>query len=316
MSLHFAFVMDPMESINIHTDTSFALMLKAFQKGHAVYHVHPKDLSMQQERVQLLCTPVEVYQQLGAHYKKRPQEKKDALDFQALFIRTDPPFDVAYLTATWILSFAEEQGLLCINSPRGIRNANEKLYALRFAQDCPQTLISSHLPSLRNFVQQQQKAILKPLDGHGGSGVFLVDSKDANLSALLELLTADGRRSIVCQAYVTAATKPIEKRLFMINGKLRGAIQRLPQAGDHRGNLHAGGRVALCDISDSDQAIAQRLGPQLKEDGLFFVGLDVIADKLIEVNVTSPTLIQQLLQLQGIDLAEEIISHIEQTRSR
>ena len=230
-----------------------------------------------------------------------------ARDCHAIFIRTDPPFDEAYLTATWLLSCAERQGVRVVNSPAGIRAANEKLYALEFAEHCPSTLVTSSQAQILEFIESYGgSGIVKPLNGHGGFGVLKVSLEDSNTKAIIGLLTNEGKRPILVQEFLPEAAAG-DKRIIMVDGRIRGGIMRVPQDGDHRGNVHVGGRVVSCEIDESDRKIEAAMGERLRQDGLYFVGIDVIAGKLIEVNVTSPTLVREIVKLGGPDIADEVI---------
>jgi glutathione synthase len=312
MSKSFVFVMDPVEKINIRTDTSFAFMLTAFERGHHVFHTTHHELSLRGNVPYITASKLEIYDRVGDHYRVTETKTWPVNHFDAIFIRTDPPFDDDYLRATWILSFAEALGVRVINSPKGIRSANEKLYALYFHEVCPKTLVSAKPADIVHFVEEcGGEAIAKPIDGHGGYGVVRLKRNDSNIHALIDLLTQEGKKAIVTQAYLPEAAQG-DKRLILIDGILRGALQRVPPKDDHRGNVHVGGCTVACDINQSDRYIAEKVGPRVRQDGLFFVGLDVIGDKLIEINVTSPTLVQELKNLGGPDLALEVILSLEQ----
>lgn len=307
-----AFVMDPLERVNIATDTSFALMLEAHQRGLRVLYVKPEELGLDHDRTVFWGQPVELRAKQGDHFTAHEKIRVQATDCTAIFIRTDPPFNDAYLTNTWILSFAEDAGVRVINSPRGLRNANEHLYSLRFPEVCPRTLISSVRSDIRKFVEEVGGwAIGKPIDGHGGYGVVKLGAEDSNFGALVDMLTAEGKQQIMVQEFVTG-DEPGDRRIFLVNGKLEGAIRRIPPKGDHRGNIHVGGSAAPAEPTEGDRRIAQLLGPQLVKDGLYFAGLDVIGDKLIEINVTSPTLVQELRNLGGPDLAKLVIDSLDE----
>jgi glutathione synthase len=311
MPATFAFIMDPLEKVRIHTDTSFAFMLAAHTRGHRILHVSPQSVTLEHNRVYLKGYMVSVCASEKQHFEKLEAVHVPASTCDALFIRTDPPFNDHYLTVTWMLSFAEEQGVRIINSPKGIRSANEKLYALNFPEACPKTLITSNKQDILAFVQTHQgKAIAKPIDGHGGIGVAVLKQNDSNIHVLLEFLTADFTKPIVIQEYVPEASQG-DKRLLVLNGVLKGAVRRVPANDDHRGNLHMGGQAIPCETTPFDHALVERMAPQFKKDGLLFVGLDVIGDKLIEVNVTSPTLVQELRRFGGPDIAEELITGLE-----
>jgi len=310
-----AFVMDPMDKISPKTDSSFALMLAAQKRGSRLLHVRPDSLELDGAQVWLKGMEVKVCDGVAQYFEMVAPVKVRAEECQAIFIRTDPPFDLSYLNVTWILSFAAKAGVLVVNSPDGIRAANEKLYALNFIDLCPNTIISSDRERIIDVLSSWGgEGIIKPIDGHGGFGVMRLRDQDSNLRAIVDLLTIEGTQPIVLQEYLSEAIDG-DKRLILIDGELRGAIQRIPSSGDHRGNVHVGGTVSPVDPDDRDFEIATEMRKQLKQDGLFFVGIDVIAGKLIEVNVTSPTLLREISALGGPNLAQEIIDAVFLTRS-
>lgn len=305
-----AFVMDPLERIHPAADTSFALMLEAQARGFRIMHVAPKAMSLSGSALSLEGFEVTVKDAATDYFQVQSPLQIEASDCAAIFIRTDPPFDDAYLMATWMLSFAEEAGVRVINSPRGIRSANEKLYALVFADVCPQTIITNNRADVQRFLAEHNgQAIAKPLDGHGGFGVMRLVSGDSNVNAIVDTLSLEGRRHILVQAYLPEGIQG-DKRLFMVDGTLQAALQRVPQGGDHRGNVHVGGKVVATEPDANDRKIAERVGPRLKQDGIYFAGLDVIAGKLIEVNVTSPTLTRELKRLGGADICKIIFDSL------
>lgn len=308
MSKFIAFVMDPMDRVNPAHDTSFAFMLAAQAHGYQILHVAPQGIDLALDALTFRGHVLRVADQSHDFYEVVEARAVPEADIKGVFIRTDPPFDESYLNVTWLLSFAERRGLRVINSPAGIRSANEKLYAMQFPDLCPDTVITASKEVAKRFVEEHDGiAIAKPLDGHGGFGVLKLSQDDTNVSAIVDLLTKEGREPIVLQAYLPAA-RDGDKRLILINGELRGAISRIPQKGDHRGNVHVGGRVARCEPDDRDREIAEAMKSKLIEDGLVFVGLDVIDGYLIEVNVTSPTLIREIQALGGPDLADVVFS--------
>lgn len=305
-----AFVMDPLERIRPAADTSFGLMLEAQKRGFRIVHVAPKALSLEGSALKLQGQEVEVTDAAIDYFRVVSATQIEAKQCAAIFIRTDPPFDEAYLVTTWLLSFAEEAGVRVINSPRGIRSANEKLYSLVFADVCPDTIITSQRDDVRRFLTEHGgQAIAKPLDGHGGFGVMRLIAGDSNVNAIVDTLSLEGRRPILVQAYLPEGAQG-DKRLFMIDGKLAGGLQRVPPPDDHRGNVHIGGTVRPADIGEAERKIAERLGARLKADGIYFAGLDVIAGKLIEVNVTSPTLTRELKRLGGPDIPAMIFDSL------
>lgn len=315
MSLTIAFVMDPLEGINIETDTTFAFMLAAQQRGHRIVHVLPREIQLTVEptgtMLQLAGREVTVKPQPDRHYEVVRSGRWAANACDAILIRTDPPFDADYLTTTWLLSFAERDGVWVINSPRGLRAANEKLYAFEFPHLCPETLVSQSRAAIRDFVRTiGGDAIAKPIDGHGGFGVFRLRSDDSNFNALIDVLTSEGARQIVVQKFLAGGLQG-DRRLLFLDGQLRGVLTRVPQGGDHRGNVHIGGRTEPAELTAADRELERVMGPRLRQDGLYFAGLDVIEGKLIEVNVTSPTLVQELRQFGQADVAAELIAAIE-----
>ena len=310
MSTFVTFVMDPMERVNPAHDTSFAFMLAAQARGFRVLHVAPKDIDLEPHQLTFRGLELKVADQATEFYEVVAECEVAEKDVKAVFIRTDPPFDESYLNVTWLLSFAERRGLKVVNSPAGVRSANEKLYALEFPSLCPDTMVTASKAVARRFLEKHQGvAIAKPLDGHGGYGVLKLSQDDTNVSAILDLLTSEENEPIILQQYLPAASQG-DKRLILIDGELKGAITRVPKQGDHRGNVHVGGSVVRCEPDERDFAIADAMRERLKADGLYFVGLDVIDGLLIEVNVTSPTLIREIQALGGPDLADEVFSSL------
>jgi glutathione synthase len=297
--------MDPMERVVAATDTSFAFMLAAHARGFRILHVHPWDVTFAGH---VLFRGQEIVPLEGAEvYRSIRALQVAAEDCAGCFIRTDPPFNEDYLNVTWLLSLAEAAGLRVINSPRGLREANEHLYSLHFPQLCPRTLVTSERAAIRRFVGETKRAILKPIDGHAGFGVFLLREGDSNLGAIIDVLTAEGRRPAMVQEYLPSDG---DVRVFLIDGRVRGGVRRIAPAGDHRGNVHIGGGIAPYDVGAEARHVEAVMGDRLRRDGLYFVGIDMIGDKLIEVNVTSPTLLCELKRLGGPDLADVVIGSI------
>ncbi len=311
-----AFVMDPMERVNPATDTSFALMLAGQARGFRIFHVEPRGVGLEEGRTRLEGRFVSVRDQAAAFYDAISDDRIEANSCAAIFIRTDPPFDEDYLTVTLLLSVAEAQGVRVINSPRGLREANEHLYSLNFPELCPATTVSSSPRVLRAFVEQVGgEAIGKPINGHAGQGVVRLTVGDSNLPALLDMLTLEGKAPTMVQAFVPEGAE-CDRRLFIIDGELRAVLRREVPSGDHRANIHVGARPQLVDPNDTDRALTAALRDRLLADGLTFVGADVVGDRLIEVNVTSPTLVRELTALGGPDLAAEMVAGIEGTAER
>lgn len=295
------FIMDPIERVNIDADTSFALMLGAQQRGHQVAFMKMEDLSARGATALGRFVDVKVKRAYGDHYELGEWRTGPLSEFDAIFMRKDPPFDVDYLHACHILDLAERQGVLVVNKPTGLRIANEKLYALNFEDVLPDTLVTRDVATIREFLADAGgKCILKPVDGHGGAGIFMLEEGDRNLNAILEVSTREGAERVICQRYVPEAREG-DKRIIMLDGEPLGAILRVPREDDNRGNIHVGGSVVKTTLTDRDRQICESVGPRLSEDGLWFVGLDVIGGHLTEVNVTSPTGIQEMSRLDGFD---------------
>ena len=307
----FAFVMDPMTTVQPLADTSFAFMEAAQARGHQAVHVNPAEVTYRGGEVWLHGTLVRVDREGAPCYEILSKKWLPAKECQAIFIRTDPPFDEAYLNLSWLLSFAEDSGVRIVNSPRGLREANEHLYGLYFPELSPATLVGSDQKQVLEFVREHGGlAIAKPIDGHAGFGVVQLAEGDPNIHAIIDMLTLEGKQPILAQAFVKSEI-PGDKRLLMVDGELRGVVRRIPPKTDFRGNIHIGGHAEACEITEADRSIEQAMQKRLRKDGLFFVGIDVIEDKLIEVNVTSPTLIQELKALGGVDVAMEVIERLE-----
>lgn len=307
--------MDPIEQVNIDGDTTFAFMFSAAQRGHEIYYIPMQSMRVQASRVHALMTRCAIRREEGRHYEPLAPASWEPLgDMDVVFMRKDPPFDVAYLHATHYLQLVEQEGTLVVNKPRGLQLANEKLFALNFPKALPETIVSAQADHILEFVEHVGgKAILKPIDGHGGAGIFMLESQDRNNNAIIETMTRDGHEKVMCQAYIPAARKG-DKRIIMLDGIALGAILRVPQEHDHRGNMHVGGTVERTDLTPRDKEICAMVGPRLREEGLWFVGLDVIGDYLTEINVTSPTGIQEMSRLNGVDGAGEVISWAESAR--
>lgn len=309
--MRFVFVMDPVSTVLVDEDTSFALMLEAQSRGHRVDHCLPSDVGLRGRSVVARVRQATMQRDPSAPITLADAEDIDLADVDAVFIRQDPPFTDAYLWLTLVLDHLEGRTLV-VNSPRGLREANEKLYAHQFSELCPPTIVTSHKDEILRFVGEVGgKAVLKPIDGHGGEGVFLLAEGDSNINALIESVTHLESRNAIVQALVPEIYEEGDKRILLVDGELLGVVGRVPSKGDIRSNVHVGGSAAPASISPSDEVIIETMRPRLLADGLFFVGLDVIGGKLIEVNVTSPTLIQQMSRLTGEDLSAIVIDRLE-----
>jgi len=234
-------------------------------------------------------------------------------DMDAVFMRTDPPVTIPYLYATYILDYIDPQKTLVVNTPAGIRMANEKMYALQFKEVIPETIVSQDKSVIQKFVEKQGAGVLKPLGGKGGEGILFLEPSDRNFNSLVEVSTQRGREPVMIQTYLPAA-KEGDKRIILLNGKPIGAVNRIPTGKEFRGNMAVGGRVAATEMTPQDQQICEQVGPQLQKDGLYFVGIDVIGGYLTEVNVTSPTGIREIDRLNNVRLGEQVIEWVEQTK--
>lgn len=307
--------MDPVESILPDKDTTFVLMLASLARGHVVYYCRVDDLYARDGQPYATVRRIEVGR--GLPFYQLFEERSETLSwFDVVFMRKDPPVDHAYLHATQLFSLLDTTRTLVLNDPRGLRDANEKLYALHFPELTPRTIITSSMQRLKDFLDELGgEMIVKPLDGAGGAGIFHLRRGDRNLNAILEASTMEGRRMIVGQQYVPEVREG-DKRILLMDGEPLGAVLRVPREDETRGNIHVGGEVRATTITASDRRIIEAIGPRLRRDGLFFVGIDVIGSYLTEVNVTSPTGIQEIDHLDGVSLEDRVIAAIEMKLSR
>lgn len=312
MPLTVAIQMDPIEGINIDADSTFALALEAQRRGHVLWHYLPQDLTFSAGSVFARARPLEVKRQRGDHFRLGAEAVLDLGSLDMVLMRQDPPFDMAYITATHILQHIHPKTFV-INDPVEVRNAPEKLFVTHFPELMPPTLITSDRTAIRAFREEHEDIILKPLFGNGGSGVFHVDPDDDNLNALLEMFTQFYREPIVVQRYLPEIREG-DKRIILIDGRAAGAVARVPQAGEARANLHVGARAEKATLSARDQEICETIGPELSKRGLLFVGIDVIGDYLTEINVTSPTGIQEIGRFDGVSLEAQLWDAFEARR--
>jgi glutathione synthase len=318
-ALKIAVQMDPMEPINIDGDSTFALMLEAQLRGHALWHYEVRHLALRegkptpsgrtQNRLTATARPVRVQRERGAHYTFGPEETLSLSTMDAILMRQDPPFDMAYITATHMLEHIHPTTLV-VNDPAAVRNAPEKLLVTHFPDLMPPTLITWDLQAIRDFRLEHQDIIVKPLFGNGGAGVFRIRPDDENLGALLEMHFARSREPLMIQRY-EPAVRAGDKRIILIDGEPAGAINRVPAKGEARSNMHVGGRAEKSALTARDLEICRRIGPTLRDQGLLFTGIDVIGDWLTEINVTSPTGLQEIARFDGTNLAAMIWEKIE-----
>jgi glutathione synthase len=307
----FAFVMDPLEAVLPDKDTTFVFMLEALARGHELYHLGLKGLHAEGHRGFAFARRCEVAR-TTPHYRFLDDGAQYPLEaFDAIFMRKDPPADAPYIYATMILSLADRSRTFVLNEPAGLREANEKLYALNFPGAIPPTIVTYEIARLKRFMQDQGgEMIVKPLDGHGGESIFLARMGDRNLNAILEAVTHFESRPIMGQRYIPEIRNG-DKRLIVLGGEPLGCTLRVPRDDENRGNIHVGGNCVKADITPRDREICRMLRPRLERDGLYFVGLDIIGDYLTEVNVTSPTGIQEIDRLNGVNLEARVIDFVE-----
>ena len=321
--LKVAVQMDPIETVAIDADSTFALMLEAQKRGHSLWHYEVRHMSLREgkdapggkrtERLTALARPVRVQRVRGAHHEfGGPATTLDLATMDVVLMRQDPPFDMAYITATHMLEHIHPATLV-VNDPASVRDAPEKLLVTHFPDLMPPTLITWDVEAIRSFRAEHRDIIVKPLFGNGGAGVFRIRQDDENLGSLLEMHFARSREPLMIQRYEPAVRRG-DKRVILIDGEPMGAINRVPADGEARSNMHVGGRPEAVELTPRDREICARIGPLLRERGLLFVGIDVIGDWLTEINVTSPTGIQEVARFGGADLASAIWDKIEAKR--
>ena len=310
MGLAVAIQMDPIDTINIDADSTFALALEAQARGHALFHYLPDALTLRDGRLYARGRPLEVFRHRGAHHRFGAFEELDLAGVDVVLMRQDPPFDMAYITATHLLELLPENGPLVVNSPGAVRNAPEKLFVLRFKELMPPTLLTRDRDEIRAFWKEHGDIVLKPLFGNGGAGVFRLRQGDENLTALLEMYEQVQREPVMVQRYLPEVRRG-DKRIILVEGEPVGGVLRVPPEGEARANLHVGGRAVKTELTAREREICAAIGPTLRAQGLVFVGIDVIGDWITEINVTSPTGIQEIGRLNNDNLAAKIWDAIE-----
>jgi glutathione synthase len=318
-TLKVAVQMDPIETVSIDGDSTFALMLAAQTRGHALWHYEVRHMALsegvgkpgarRENRLRAVARPVTVQRVRGDHFRFGAPEVLDLGTMDVVLMRQDPPFDMAYITATHMLEHIHPRTLV-VNDPAAVRNAPEKLLVTHFPDLMPPTLVTWDVDAIRGFRATHKDIVVKPLFGNGGAGVFLIRHDDPNLAALLEMHFARSREPLMIQRYEPAVRQG-DKRIILIDGAPAGAINRVPAQGEARSNMHVGGRPERSELTPRDLEICAAIGPTLKQQGLVFVGIDVIGDWLTEINVTSPTGIQEVSRFDGTDLAGQIWEVIE-----
>lgn len=313
MSLHVALQMDPIGSVNINADSTFRIALEAQARGHSLFFYTPDKLSFVEGRVVARGFPITLRREIGNHVSYGAEKEVDLAEFDVVWLRQDPPFDMGYITTTHLLDLIHPKTLV-VNDPFWVRNSPEKLLVLRFPTLIPPTAIARDLATIRAFKARHGDIILKPLYGNGGAGVFRLDANDRNLASLHEMFTGINREPLIVQKFLPDVSAG-DKRIILVNGDPVGAINRVPQAGETRSNMHAGGRPEKVGLTARDLEICATIGPLLREYGQVFVGIDVIGAYLTEINVTSPTGIQELERFDGTNTAERIWQVIEAKRA-
>lgn len=307
--MNIVFIMDPLTTVNYEKDTSFAFMLESQRRGHDVFYVPNEGVSSVADTIVFKATRVTPQNDPHDLFEIHETQYLNEHDIDVVFIRTDPPFNDLYLTNTWLLDQANDN-IVLVNNPAGIRRVNEKIWATQFKDVVPKTTVSSDQDVLLDFLKDIIDGVAKPIDGFGGQSVFKVKHGDSNAIVAMETLTERWRKKIILQEFVKESVEG-DKRVLLLNGKTLGAVLRIHGDHDHRNNFFAGGRAEPTDITEKEQAIIHHLSPLLVDHGLYFVGLDFMGEKLIEVNVTSPTCLQEMNRLYGKNLAAEVVGFAE-----
>ena len=310
MPLRVAVQMDPIDRIDIVGDSTFALLLEAQQRGHDIFYYTPADLSLHGDRLLARGRSLKVEDKHGAHFELTAPRLENLADLDVVLLRQDPPFDMAYITTTYLLERIHPRTLV-VNDPAHVRNAPEKLFVLDFLDLMPPTLITRALTDVQAFRAEYKDIIIKPLYGNGGAAVFRIKPGDGNLSSMVELFQTVFREPFMVQEY-RPEVKQGDKRIILVNGEIAGALNRVPQADETRSNLHVGGTAVPVELNNRDREICASLKPELKRRGLIFTGIDVIGPYLTEINVTSPTGIRQVKAFGGNDIAAMIWDVIEE----
>lgn len=309
MALSVAIQMDPISSINIEADSTFMLALEAQARGYRLLHYAAPSLAMEDGRVTALVQPLTVRRKSGDHFTLGDAQRYDLAQADVVLMRQDPPFDMAYITATHLLERIHPQTLV-VNDPKHVRNAPEKLFVTLWPHLTPPTVITADAAVLKDFRERQGEIVIKPLYGSGGAGVFHLRPDDDNFNSLLELFTQQSREPLIAQKYLPQVRQG-DKRVILVDGLPKGAVLRVPAQGEARANLHVGGKAQATELTAREMDICAAIGPSLKEMGLIFAGIDVIGDYLTEINVTSPTGIQEINRLSGTRIEADVWNAIE-----
>ncbi|ENU81800.1 glutathione synthase [Acinetobacter sp. ANC 3789] len=307
-------VMDPIENVNLKKDSTMAMLWTASRRGHDLGYVLQQDLYIDQGKAFGLIAPLKVFEDYQHYYELGEKQKQSLADYDVILMRKDPPFDMNFVYTTYILEQAEREGAWIINKPQSLRDCNEKLFATQFPELQVPTLVTSQESLMREFITEHGDVIVKPLDGMGGMGIFRLFQDGVNIGSTLELLTQNGQQPIMAQRYIPEIVEG-DKRILMVNGEpIPYCLARIPQNGEVRGNLAAGGLGQARPLSENDKRIAEKVGPFLREKGLVFVGLDVIGNYVTEINVTSPTCIREIDAQFGTSIADTLFNVLERGR--
>ena len=308
--LKMLFVMDPIESINIKKDTTFVIMLEAQKRGHEISYCELKDLFIKDAKGYANSTSIKL-KRADDYFKLGKTSVYELDNFDIVWMRKDPPFNMDYIYATYILNMVDSVKTKVINSPKGIRESNEKIYSLHFSDFIPQTLVSKNIDQLKSFLTDVGgEMVVKPLDGYGGEGIFYVKEGDFNSTAILENITNYGSTYIMAQKFIDKVSEG-DKRIIMLNGDPIGAVLRVAAKGEFRSNFHSGGHPEKAELTERDMDICNAVGPKLIQDNLYFVGIDVVGGYLTEVNTTSPTCVQEINHFSNTKLEEQIVDFAE-----
>ena len=313
MSLKVAIQMDPIGPIDIHADSTFRIAEEAQARGHSLFYYTPDKLAYREGKVTARGWPLTVQRVVGDHFTLGDEIEVDLVDYDVVWLRQDPPFDMGYITTTHILDMIHPKTLV-VNDPFWVRNYPEKLLVLTFPELTPPTMIARDLDTLKSFRATHGDVILKPLYGNGGAGVFKLKQDDSNLASLHEMFSGINREPLIMQKFLPDVSKG-DKRVILVNGEPVGAINRVPAAGETRSNMHVGGKPEKVALTDRDLEICAAIGPLLREKGQIFVGIDVIGDWLTEINLTSPTGIQELERFDNVNITAKIWEAIEARRA-
>ncbi|WP_077338238.1 glutathione synthase [Pseudocolwellia agarivorans] len=312
MTIKLGIVMDPISQVNVKKDSSMAMMFEAQKRGYEIYYMEMNDLYLDRGQCRASASIVKVYDNPEHWYDLEEAKDIAVSELDAVLMRKDPPFDTEFIYATYMLERAEVEGTLIVNKPQSLRDCNEKLFTAWFADLTPRTLVTRSSKLIRDFHQEEKDIIIKPLDGMGGSSIFRIGPNDPNVGVILETLTNHGSQYAMVQEYMPQITDG-DKRILIVNGEpMPYCLARIPAQGETRGNLAAGGRGEARPLSPTDKLIADTIGPELKKRGLYFVGLDVIGDKVTEINVTSPTCIREIEAAYPINISGKLMDAIEE----